>query len=73
MGGVAVDDHARVLHRDGHAIAGLFAAGATCGGLEGGPNASYVGGLVPAAVFGMLAARTAMHGTEHARSARPVE
>lgn len=59
MGGVAVDDRARVVDVDGRPIAGLYAAGATCGGLEGGPEAAYLGGLVMAAVFGLLAAETA--------------
>jgi fumarate reductase flavoprotein subunit len=59
MGGVAVDDEARVLGVDDRPIAGLYAAGATCGGLEGGPEAAYLGGLVMAVVFGLLAAETA--------------
>jgi len=63
MGGVAVDEHARVLDTRDRPIPGLYAAGATCGGLEGGPDAAYVGGLVPAVVFGLLAA-------EHAATAR---
>jgi fumarate reductase flavoprotein subunit len=60
MGGVAVDEHARVLDTHDQPIRGLYAAGATCGGLEGGPDAAYLGGLVPAAVFGMLAAEHAV-------------
>jgi fumarate reductase flavoprotein subunit len=59
MGGVSVDDRARVLRLDGSPIAGLFAAGSTCGGLEGGRDAVYQGGLVQATVFGLLAAETA--------------
>lgn len=60
MGGIAVDEHARVLDTHDQPIRGLYAAGATCGGLEGGPDAAYLGGLVPAAVFGMLAAEHAV-------------
>ncbi len=60
MGGVAVDEHARVLDEHDRPIAGLYAAGATCGGLEGGPDAAYLGGLVPAVVFGLLAAEHAV-------------
>jgi len=41
-------------------IAGLYAAGATCGGLEGGPDAAHLGGIVKAVVFGLLAAEDAM-------------
>ncbi len=59
MGGVAVDDHARVLDRRDRPIRGLYAAGSTCGGLEGGPDSAYLGGLVKACVFGLLAAETA--------------
>lgn len=56
MGGVLIDEHARVLDRAGQPIAGLYAAGSTTGGLEGGPRCGYVGGLAKAAVTGMLAA-----------------
>ena len=56
IGGIAVDDRARVLREDGRPIEGLYAAGSTCGGLEGGPDAAYLGGLVQAAVYGLLAA-----------------
>ena len=59
MGGVAIDDGARVLDTEAQPIPGLYAAGATCGGLEGGPEAAYLGGLVMAVVFGLLAAETA--------------
>jgi fumarate reductase flavoprotein subunit len=59
MGGVAVDDHARVLDNSDRPIPGLYAAGSTCGGLEGGPDSAYLGGLVKATVFGLLAAETA--------------
>ncbi|MBP6308405.1 MAG: hypothetical protein KA187_03680 [Arenimonas sp.] len=36
-------------------IAGLYAAGACTGGLEGGGNAGYSGGLTKSSVFGMIA------------------
>ncbi len=56
MGGIATDAQARVLHQDGQAIPGLYAAGACTGGLEGGGEAAgYSGGLSKSAVFGMLA------------------
>ena len=36
-------------------LAGLYAAGACTGGLEGGGNAGYSGGLTKSSVFGMIA------------------
>lgn len=58
MGGIAIDGQARVLRDDGQIIEGLYAAGSTTGGLEGGPHAGYTGGLSKAAVFGLLAAES---------------
>jgi predicted oxidoreductase len=57
MGGIAVDGGGRVLDRSDQPIPGLFAAGSTIGGLNGGPHAGYVGGLINATV-GLLAAET---------------
>ena len=59
MGGVAIDRHGRVNRPDGSAIAGLYAAGGTTGGLEGGGALGYVGGLVKACVFGLRVAEHA--------------
>lgn len=59
MGGLAIDAHAQVLDTQRRPIAGLYAAGATTGGLEGGPGVAYVGGLVKAVVFGLQAAEHA--------------
>lgn len=59
LGGLHVDGRARVLGTDGAAIPGLYAAGGTMGGLHGGPRAGYVGGLLEAAVFGLLAGEDA--------------
>jgi fumarate reductase flavoprotein subunit len=56
MGGVRIAPSTAVLRSDGSAIDGLFAAGSTTGGLEGGPGAGYVGGLGKASVTGLLAA-----------------
>ena len=56
MGGIAIDGHGRALRTDGGVIEGLFAAGGSCGGLEGGPFIGYTGGLSKAATFGFLAA-----------------
>ncbi|MFM9970444.1 MAG: FAD-dependent oxidoreductase [Burkholderiales bacterium] len=56
MGGIAIDAQCRVLHENGNPIEGLFAAGSTTGGHEGGPVAGYTGGLSKALTFGWLAA-----------------
>ena len=55
LGGLRVDGHARLLDAEGAPISGLYAAGGTMGGLHGGPRAGYAGGLLEAAVFGLLA------------------
>jgi fumarate reductase flavoprotein subunit len=59
MGGIAIDGHGRVKRPDGSAIVGLYAAGGTTGGLEGGGALGYVGGLIKACVFGLRAAEHA--------------
>jgi fumarate reductase flavoprotein subunit len=56
MGGIAIDPDAQVLRAGGGAIEGLYAVGATTGGLEGGSGVGYVGGLIKAATFGIRAA-----------------
>jgi fumarate reductase flavoprotein subunit len=56
MGGIAINGHGQVLNRDETPISGLYAVGATTGGLEGGPAVGYVGGLVKGVVFGIRAA-----------------
>ncbi len=55
MGGIVIDGAGRVLDRAGKAIPGLYAAGATTGGLEGGEAVGYVGGLVKSAATGFVA------------------
>ncbi|OGA05069.1 MAG: hypothetical protein A3H35_04760 [Betaproteobacteria bacterium RIFCSPLOWO2_02_FULL_62_17] len=52
MGGVGIDGQCRVQHKDGGVIEGLYAAGSTTGGHEGGPAAGYTGGLGKATTFG---------------------
>lgn len=59
MGGIAIDEAARVLGKDGRPIPGLFAAGASTGGIEGGNAAGYIGGLIKAGTFGLIAAEHA--------------
>jgi fumarate reductase flavoprotein subunit len=58
MGGAMIGPDAAVRRSDGSPIAGLFAAGSTAGGLQGGPNGGYVGGLAVAATFGYIAAHS---------------
>jgi fumarate reductase flavoprotein subunit len=56
MGGIAIDPDGQVLRAGGGTLEGLYAVGATTGGLEGGTEVGYVGGLIKAATFGMRAA-----------------
>ena len=56
MGGITINAHAQVLREDGSAIEGLYAAGAATGGLEGGPQIGYVGGLAKGGITGLAAA-----------------
>ena len=55
MGGIVVDGDGAVLDTSGISIGGVFAVGATTGGLEGGPEIGYVGGLIKA-TLGLRAA-----------------
>ena len=73
MGGIAIDEHAQVLDLKGVAIPGLFAAGATTGGLEGGENAVYIGGLIKAGVFGLLAAERMLALRKHSGKSIPAQ
>lgn len=56
MGGICISTDAKVVRSGGESIGGLYAVGATTGGLEGGSGAGYVGGLIKAATFGIRAA-----------------
>ena len=58
MGGIAIDGGARVCHVSGGTFDGLYAAGSTTGGHEGGPAAGYTAGLIKALTFGLQAARS---------------
>lgn len=60
MGGIEIDARSRALDRSGAPIAGLFAAGSSTGGVEGGPAVGYIGGLIKALVFGVLCAEHAL-------------
>jgi fumarate reductase flavoprotein subunit len=50
MGGIAVNGDGAVLDQSERPIPGLYAAGSTIGGLNGGPHAGYVGGLINATI-----------------------
>ena len=67
-GGIAIDGHGRVKRPDGSPITGLYAAGGTTGGLEGGGALGYVGGLIKACVFGLRVAEHAA-GQHHREAA----
>jgi fumarate reductase flavoprotein subunit len=60
MGGVLVNAQAQVLDEKEQPIAGLYAAGGTMGGLQGGPRNGYAGGWSEAITFGLLAAEHAV-------------
>jgi succinate dehydrogenase/fumarate reductase flavoprotein subunit len=57
LGGLRIDDRARVLGDDGAPLGGLFAAGADAGGISTG---GYSSGLAAALVFGRIAAQEAL-------------
>ena len=63
IGGLRIDEQARVLREDGSAVPGLYAAGADAGGIFTG---GYGSGLAAALVFGRIAAETALGETSAA-------
>lgn len=66
-GGLAISPQAEVLRESQQPIAGLYAAGASTGGLEGGAFHGYIGGLSKAAIFGLIAAETILQGVGEIR------
>jgi succinate dehydrogenase/fumarate reductase flavoprotein subunit len=56
IGGLRIDQHARVLAGDGRPVEALYAAGADAGGIAAG---GYASGLAAALVFGRIAAESA--------------
>ena len=63
QGGLAVDEHARVLRADGSAFPNLFAGGGAARGVSGSGSAGYIAGngLLTAIVLGRIAgARAAL-------------
>jgi fumarate reductase flavoprotein subunit len=67
MGGIAIDSGCRALRTDGAPIRGLYAAGSTVAGLEGGSNVAYLGGLSKAFILGLLAAEAIAEDTSRAQ------
>jgi hypothetical protein len=59
LGGIRVDDRARVLREDGTTVDGLYAAGVDVGGIA---NGGYASGLAQALVLGLVAAEAALGG-----------
>jgi succinate dehydrogenase/fumarate reductase flavoprotein subunit len=59
IGGLRVDEHARVLRDSGEAIDGLYAAGVDVGGISSG---GYASGLATALVLGLTAAESIARG-----------
>ena len=57
LGGIRVDERARVLRADGAPVEGLFAAGADVGGISTG---GWSSGLAAALVLGLVAAESAL-------------
>ena len=66
MGGIAIDRDSRVQAQSGEVIPGLFAAGSASGGIEGGRNAAYLGGLTKAVITGLRAAESAAYEAQAA-------
>ena len=62
MGGIAINEHCQALRADGSTISGLYAAGSTVAGLEGGAQMTYLGGLSKAFILGLLAAEAIAQG-----------
>jgi len=57
MGGVWVNPRGNALRLDGSCIDGLYVAGSSTGGFEGGDHAGYLGGLFKAFASGLAAGR----------------
>lgn len=65
MGGLEVGTDCAVLGKDDVPVHGLYAAGSTVGGLEGGAETFYLGGLAKAAILGRLAGLNASVFARH--------
>jgi len=71
QGGLLVDEHARVRHRHGGTVPGLYAAGGAAAGISGHGAAGYLAGngLLPALGLSYLAAS---HLARHRDSVTPI-
>ncbi|MCC7080824.1 MAG: FAD-dependent oxidoreductase [Burkholderiales bacterium] len=65
MGGIAIDAAGRVLNAVDQPITGLYAAGCATGGLEGGENLAYIGGLAKSTVIALRAASAIAAHLQH--------
>ena len=63
MDGIAIDVDSRVLDDERRPIAGLYAAGCSTGGLEGGTKAGYVNGMLKSSVTALRAAERLLGGS----------
>lgn len=66
LGGIAIDERARVLRGDGSPVEALYAAGADAGGIS---NGGWSSGLAAALVFGRIAAEEALSRSVSSASA----
>lgn len=67
MGGIAINESCQVLREGGGIVEGLYGAGATTGGIEGGSFAGYTGGLSKSLILGLIAGESsvsASHDTD---------
>ncbi len=67
MGGIGVNAHAQALRADGVVIEGPYALGAAAGGLEGGLEVGYVGGLAKGGVTALVAAERVAAAIQYRR------
>jgi len=72
MGGVITDAAGRVVDADRRAIPGVYAAGTTVGGIEGGARIGYMGGLARSVATALLAADAAADALRPRRTPPPV-
>jgi len=61
MGGIRINVHAQAIDKNNNIINGLYVVGAATGGLEGGPEVGYVGGLAKGGVSALRAAEHIAH------------
>ena len=70
--GIGINEKAEILNRSGGSIPGLYAAGSCTGGIHGKVGGGgYMGGNAIALITGKVAAESAVHFTDHLKSAAP--